>query len=131
MESAVKFRRWFLISFLFVGLLTLFGCTVSSAPDGALSVAELMADPQYDTEVIIYGKASLLGELLCPCFELTSGGEKVMIWYDLMVEDDGTERPAISVEDVRNGDQIVVVGELKTAGVYCSLNDFWARSVEK
>jgi hypothetical protein len=109
----------------------LFSCTASPVPEGALSVSALLADPQYDTEVMIYGDVGLMGELFCPCFELTSGGEKVMVWYDLMVEDDGTERAAISVEAVQNGDQIVVIGELKTIGVYRSLNDFWASSIEK
>ncbi len=46
-----------------------------------------MTKAQYDTEVVIYGEVSLLGDLFCPCFELTSGGEQVMIWYDLVVED--------------------------------------------
>jgi hypothetical protein len=131
MEMSVKYRRWSLLVCLLIGALMLHGCAGSPAPDGAFSVSALMADPQYDTEVMIYGEVSLLGELFCPCFELTSGGENVMVWYGLMVEDDGKERPAINVEDVRNGEQVVVVGELKTAGVYRSLNDFWARSIEK
>ena len=128
--GAMLSRRTFLMGLVLIGLLMLNGCSGSPVPEGVLSVSELMADPQYDTEVTIYGEVSLLGELFCPCFELTSGGETVMVWYDLMVEDDGTERPAIHVEDVRNGSQIMVVGELKTAGVYRSLNDFWARSIE-
>ena len=100
-------------------------------PEGALSVSELLEDPTYDVEVSIYGQVSLLGELFCPCFELTSGGEEVMVWYGLMVEDDGAERPAVSVEGVQNGDQVIVTGELKTAGVHSSLNDFWASKIEK
>ena len=48
-----------------------------------------------------------------------------------MVEDDGTERPSVSVEGIQNGGRVVVTGELKTAGVHRSLNDFWASKIEK
>jgi hypothetical protein len=102
----------------------------TESPTGTLSVSELLENPVYDTEVRIHGEVSLLGELLCPCFELTSGEKAVHIWYGLMVEDDGTERPAVSVEGIENGDTIVVTGELKTAGVHASLNDFWAGNIE-
>jgi hypothetical protein len=94
-------------------------------------VSELLENPVYDTEVKTYGQVSLLGELFCPCFELTSGDKTVLVWYGLMVGDDGTERPAVSVEGIQNGDQIVVTGELKRAGVHSSLNDFWASEIEK
>ncbi len=104
---------------------------VEERPEGALTVAELLENPVYDTEVRIYGQVSLLGELFCPCFQLTSGGKKVMVWYDLMVEDGGTARPAVSVEGVQNGDHVIVTGELKTAGIHRSLNDFWASGIEK
>ena len=57
-------------------------------PEDTLSVSELLENPVYDEEVKIYGKVSLLGELLCPCFQLTSGGKFVEVWYDLMVETD-------------------------------------------
>ena len=100
-------------------------------PEGTLSVSELLEKPVYDTEVKIYGKVSLLGELLCPCFELTSDGKKVEVWYDLMVEDDGTERLSVSVEGIENGDWVIVTGELKTEGIHRSLNDFWASNIEK
>jgi len=85
----------------------------------------------YDTEVEVYGKVSLLGQLYCPCFELSSGGDKVQVWYDLMVEDNGTERPAVSVEGIENGDYVIVTGELKTEGTHTMLNDFWASSIKK
>ncbi len=55
----------------------------------------------------------------------------MQVWYGLMVEDDGTERPAVSVEGIENGDWVIVTGELKTAGTHRSENDFWARRIEK
>ena len=99
--------------------------------EGALSVSELLKDPLYDTEVRVYGKVSLLGELFCPCFELTSKGEKVLVWYDLMIEDDGAARSPVSMEMVNNGDWIIATGELKSEGQHRSLNDFWASNIEK
>jgi hypothetical protein len=102
-------------------------CTGQEKPEGTLTVAELLDDPVYDTEVKIYGEVGLLGELFCPCFELTSGGQTVQVWYDLMVENDGTERPAVNVKGINNGDGIIVTGELKGEGeTYYSKGDFWA-----
>ena len=106
-------------------------CTNLSATDETLSIVELMEDPGYNTELKIEGSVSLLGELFCPCFELTSGGETLMVYYGLMVEDDSTERISVSVEGIENGYQVIVTGELKSGGTYHSLNDFWASSIEK
>lgn len=106
-------------------------CTNPSTNDETLSVAELMENPVYNAEFKIEGSVSLLGELFCPCFELTSGGETLMVYYGLMVEDDGTERISVSVEGIENGDHVIVTGELKSGGIYHSLNDFWASSIEK
>ena len=106
------------------------GCGGSAQPGGVLNVAELLANPVYDSELEVYGELGLLGQLNCPCFELSSGGEGVQVWYDLMVEDDGTQRPAVSVEDLHNGDRVVVTGELKTAGKYRHRGDFWAVRIE-
>ena len=99
--------------------------------EGMLSVSELLGDAVYDTEVRVYGRVSLLGELFCPCFELESGGEKVMVWYGLMVEDDGSERPPVDVEAIDNGDWVVVTGELKSEAQHRSLNDLWAINIER
>ncbi len=100
-------------------------------PEGILNVSKLLEDPVYDNKVNVYGRVSLLGELFCPCFELASGGERVRVWYGLMVEDDGTKRSNISVEGLENGDWVIVTGELKTVGDRKSLNDFWASIIEK
>jgi hypothetical protein len=47
-----------------------------------------------------------------------------------MVEDDGALQPAVSVQEIKNGDWVVVTGELKSGGVHYSLNDFWLISIE-
>ena len=128
----MKSRHIILVGILLVGIGLMSGCVKEPRePAGVLSVSELLENSVYDTEVKIQGQVSLLGELLCPCFELTSGGEKILVWYELMVEDDGTARLAVSVEDIQNGDQVIVTGELKTAGVHRSLDDFWVNKIEK
>ena len=107
------------------------GATRNETPEGVLSVAELLENPIYNTEVTIQGEVTLLGELFCPCFVLVSGGETIQVWYGLMVEDDGTEKPPVSVEGIENGDWVVITGEVKQAGQHTALNDFWATSIEK
>ncbi len=126
----MKSKRIILMWILIIGIGLLSGCKKGpQKPEGARSVSELLESPVYDTELNIYGQVSLLGELFCPCFELTSGGEKVLVSYGLMVENDGAERPAVSVEGIQDGDHVIVTGELKTAGVHSSLNDFWASKI--
>ncbi len=116
-----------------ISTILILSCTSreTGKPEGTLSVSELLQNPVYDTEVKVYGKVSLLGHLYCPCFELSSGGDKVQVWYDLMVEDDKTERPAVSVEGIENGDYVIVTGALKTEGTHTVLNDFWASNIKK
>ena len=116
-----------------IGAIFMVGCITpeTEQPEDHQSVSELLEKPVYDMGVTVYGRVSALGELLCPCFALTSGGGTVQVWYDLMVEDEGTERPAVSVAGLENGDWVLVTGELKTAGTHRSPNDFWATSIEK
>jgi hypothetical protein len=128
----VNNRHIILVGILLLAITLIAGCgTEVENPEGTLSVAELLDNPVYDTEVKVFGKVSLLGELFCPCFELTSGGKKVEVWYGLMIEDEGIERPAVSVEGIANGDWVIATGELKTKGLYHSLNDFWASDIER
>ena len=104
--------------------------TGQGRPEGTLTAAELLSDPIYDTEVSIYGRVDGLGELACSCFFLISGRDSVQVWYDTMVEDDGTVRPAVNVKGIRNGDNVIVAGELKDeGGIHYSKDDFWAKSI--
>ena len=120
-----------LSSVALIGLL-LAGCTSLESPEGALSCCECLEDAEYDTEVRIFGEVSSLGELTSPSFLLSSGGGDILVWYDSMVGNDGTERPAVSVEGIKNGDRVIVTGELKgEGGTHYSKGDFWASSIEK
>jgi hypothetical protein len=90
-----------------------------------------MEELVYEQEVSVRAEVAMLGELNCPCFELGSGGRTVKVWYNLMVEDDRTEMSPVSIDNIKNGDRVVIIGELKTEGKYRQLNDFWAIGIEK
>ena len=103
----------------------------TTGSDGTLSVSELLDSPVYETEVNVHGDVSALGELFCPCFALTSDGKRLEVWYYMMVEDDGTERPSVSVEGIENGDRVVVTGELRSSTGTAPSTTFWASNIEK
>jgi hypothetical protein len=120
-----------LAAILLAGLLLLCGCATGQPPEGALTVSELLESPAIGAEVKVYGHVSLLGELFCSCFELESDGDKVMVWYATMVDDSGAERPAVSVEGIENGDQVVVTGELREATAPGQLLNLWASAIDR
>ena len=116
--------------FLFIIGLSLVACIGEEKPEGTVTVAELLQNPVYDTEVRIYGEVRGIGELACTCFPLASGGETVLVWYDTMVENDGALQPVASVEEINKGDEIIVTGELKGGGgIHYSKGDFWAKVI--
>ncbi|MBA7711112.1 hypothetical protein ES703_120066 [subsurface metagenome] len=95
-----------------------------------LEVAELLNNPVYDTIVRIHGEVSGYGEVACRCFGLTSGAETIIVWYDTMVENDGTVRPPANRHEFDNGDRVIVIGELKgEGGTHYSKGDFWASDI--
>lgn len=100
-------------------------------PEGVETVAEFLSDPPYEKSSTIIGRVSLLGELNCPCFELTSAGQSVEVWYDLKIEDDRTHLPPVSVEEIENGDIAIVTGMLKQGGAYHQKGVFWAENITK
>lgn len=123
-------KTFTLLEILLISIL-LSGCNQEPPkPEGALSAAALLENPVYDTQARVYGEVSALGELMCTCFFLRSDGENLHVWYATMVEDNGTLRPSVSVQEINNGDWVVVIGELKSGGDHYSLNDFWASSFE-
>ena len=116
---------------IFLIAILLCGCNQEpTKPEGALSVAELLENPIYDTQTRVYGKVSALRELACTCFFLQSEEGNLHVWYDTMVEDNGTLRPSVNVDDIKNGDWVIVIGELKSGGDHYSLNDFWLGQIE-
>ena len=101
---------------IFFCTLLLLGSACGQAQEenhGPPSVADLLSAPAYDSEVNVFGLVSDLGALFCPCFTLSSGGESLTVWYDLMIQVDGSQLPAVSVEEIHNGEVITVTGLLQ------------------
>ena len=103
-------------------------------PEGALTSAELLADPVYETPIKVYGQVSGLGEFECPCFALKSGDAQIYVWFDMMVESDGSPTPPTSppvdIEGIENDDWVVVTGELKYFEDFKAHKDFWLTEFE-
>lgn len=103
-------------------------------PEGALTSAELLADPVYNTSIQVYGQVRGLGEFECPCFALKSGDEQIYIWFDMMVASDGSPRPPtrppVDIEGIENNDWVVMTGELKYFEDFKVHKDFWLTEFE-
>ena len=98
-------------------------------PEGALTSAELLADPVYETPIKVYGQVSGLGEFECKCFALKSGDAQIYVWFDMMADEDGSATPPtrtpVDVTGIGNGDWIIVTGELKYFEDFKVHKDFW------
>jgi len=135
MVPTKSFNKLVVVSFIVLGLalVGLFIYSISTRirfPQDALSVKEFIKNPSYDTNVKIYGQISRLEEMLQPSFELTYNDKSLVVWYALMAEDDGSPRPSVIVDHIKNGDWVVVTGELKSEGIFREQGDFWAQEIE-
>jgi len=63
----MKMKITVLLLLLIIGL-SFTGCIGEEKPEGILTVAELLDDLVYDTEVAVYGKIAGLSELACHVF---------------------------------------------------------------
>lgn len=115
---------------LFWVVAELIGHDEPGPPDGVLTVTELLDDPIYAEEIQVYGTVDDLGKLLCPCFTLEHGDNSIIVWYDLMVEEDQTEWPAVSIDEIDNGDQVIVTGELQYPGPGEAVYNLWSTVIE-
>jgi hypothetical protein len=89
------------------------------------SVRSLLSYPEYDTQVRTYGQVSSLGEMSCPCFMVTSGGNRLEVWYNLTAQE-----PA-KVPPIQDGDWVVVTGQLKPGVLGLGGRTFWASHIER
>ena len=113
-----------------LSLLVVSGCVLRATGDDAdpVVVGTALQTAVVGDELHVYGDISLLGDLFCPCFHLTSEGGTVVVWYDLMVDDRG-EAPAVDVEGFRNGDEAVVTGEYRSTDPGTGFPVIWAEAV--
>jgi len=131
---------------LFTGLLLLVGIALAGclSPDdsplswlqeltGVSSVAEALASPGeempeppavQETPVKVYGRVGNLGAFFCPCFELSSEGDTVLVRHGLFGQD-GYED--LDVDWLKDGDWIIVAGVLRTSAA--PPPELWAKSV--
>jgi len=94
-------------------------------PVGIQTVSALLAHPAYNIDAHIYGRVSGLGEVFCPCFAVASGGKSVDVWFDLMGQE-----PGVSVPEMKNGDWVIVTGQLKPGVFGLPSRDFWASDIQ-
>ena len=75
---SMKIRIATLLFLSIIGL-SLAACIGKEKPEGTMTVAELLQNPVYETEIRIYGEVRGIGELACTCFPLASGGETILV----------------------------------------------------
>jgi hypothetical protein len=90
------------------------------------SDGSLLSHPVYDTQVKTHGRVSGLGEMSCPCFIVTSGGERLEVWHNLTAQEPVAEVPAI-----QNGDWVTIAGQLKPGVLGLGGRTFWASHIER
>ncbi len=97
-----------------------------------ITVKEFIKNPVYDVEILVSGIVSDLGESEYPFFYLQSedGNSNLEVWYDSMIEDDDTTWPSVDMNDVSNGDKILITGLLQKEGLYKIDGEFWMTDIE-
>ncbi len=100
-------------------------------PKEPMDAVELMDNPIYGEDVILKGKVSMLGELFCPCFQLGEGDDYVEVWYDLMAVDSDEPWPKVNVDNIKNGDEVKVTGQLRKNTGSLPSRTVWLKSIEK
>ena len=81
-------------------------------PEKAVQVSELLKNPNFIDEVMLYGQVSAIGQLDCQCFLLSSGDKTVSIWYS-----SAGENSLSNLDEIKNGDTIGVIGHLDNDSV--------------
>lgn len=103
-----------------------------------VSVGEFLENPVYDKTVKIYGEVSYLKEANqfrripdCPCFSLYSDGKVINIWYDDMELIGPINSFSVDITEIKNGQNAIIIGELKSESKDLPFKEFWAKKVEK
>jgi hypothetical protein len=97
-----------------VCVLVVSGCGLlrGGPPSDPETVAEALATAEPEEAVFVQGEISLLGELFCPCFVISSGGASAVVWYDLMADGDVSHDP-VDVSGFTNGDVVRVEADVR------------------
>jgi hypothetical protein len=94
-------------------------------PEEWPAVSEAFEVAEIGDTVRLDGVVTLLGELFCPCFHLTSDGATAVVWYDLMT-DEGGSFDAVDVASLASGDAAHVVGEYRSTDPGSGFPVVWA-----
>jgi len=101
-----------------VGVLLVFNPTPGEQPDGTLTVAELVDNPIYGTDVRVYGEVNGMEECGYKCFFLASEGERMRVNYGSAIVEGrmigGMENATERISVIREGDYVVLTGSLDT-----------------
>lgn len=97
---------------------------------GAVSCQQALEDGIYDTPMKVYGTVSEFDNVELYTFILTSGGRQLTVHFQNMIEDNGQRLTDLTVDNVENGNRVIVTGALKSAGKYRTQNSFWAFRID-
>jgi hypothetical protein len=99
---------------------------VSSVAEAFAEAGGAVPEPPAVEEVSVevYGRIGNLGAFFCPCFELSSEDETVLVRHGLFAEE-GYED--LSVDGLEDGDWIIVAGVLRTSAALPP--ELWAKSI--
>ncbi len=99
-------------------------------PAGVVTVRELLRQPDELSPVAVYGEIAPGERPLCPCFRLQSGGDSMVVWYDLVLEDDSSGSAYSEVRGLDDGDRVIVVGSVWNPVYAKGIVHFRAQAVE-
>jgi hypothetical protein len=101
-----------------VGVLLILNPKPGEQPAGTLTVAELVDNPIYGTDVRVYGEVSGMDKCGYKCFFLESGGERMRVNYGSAIVEGrmigGMENATEKMSVVEEGDYVVLTGSLDT-----------------
>jgi len=114
------------VSDLYTNQFYSFKTNPGASRENATSVVNIWEEQSH--LIRVYGKVENLGDFLCPCFILSSGGKSVVVWYAPMEND--SIKKIVKIDGIRDGDTVVVTGELRI-DIRKSLYEFRAVEIEK
>lgn len=123
--------RYLLPVLSLVLLLAVLSSACNAQIANALTCRDALEKGIYDQQIQVKGTVSRLGKLGGNFFILSSGGRELTVYYGSMVEDNGNMWPKVSIANIADGDNVIVTGELKSAGKNHTQNSFWTRSIRK
>ena len=101
---------------------------IDSVASAIANAGDVAVEPPEIQEVTteVYGRIESFGAFFCPCFELSSEGETILVRHGLFAEG-GYED--VDVEGFENGDWVIVSGVLRLSNGLPT--ELWATSITR